>query len=61
MKEYPYVSVDELVRDPSRIVRWGQHRRVACKGGCGRLIWGDYCRKCRRARTRHYKKLYGRR
>ena len=42
------ITVDELVKAPHKINRIGKNRRTACKGGCGRLVWSDYCRQCRR-------------
>lgn len=50
------ITIDELVKDPRKVRRIGKSRRTLCQGGCGRLIWGDYCRKCERRRARSYHK-----
>jgi hypothetical protein len=52
---FPLEMVEMLVKDPSKIERWGQARRVPCKV-CGRPIWGTICRKCRRQRVHRIKK-----
>ena len=49
------ISADELAKNPSKIVRFGKVRPGVCKGGCGRLTWADYCRKCRRRIAREWK------
>lgn len=49
-------QVDALVKDPSKINRLGKTHRTPCKGNCGRTVWGDYCRKCRRANIRRARK-----
>lgn len=41
-----------LFKNPSKINRLGKKRRTQCKGGCGRRVWDDYCRKCRRKMAR---------
>lgn len=45
-------QVDALVKNPSRIHRVHKTRRGLCAGGCGRLVWTAYCRKCRRRMKR---------
>lgn len=42
------VTVDVLVKSPGKVSRVGKDRRSLCEGGCGRRVWEDYCRKCRR-------------
>ena len=42
------ITVDELAKSPRKIHRTGKARRTLCQGGCGRLVWSDYCRKCLR-------------
>lgn len=45
-------QIAALAKNPTRLLRLGKSRRTACKGGCGRRVWGDYCRKCRRKMVR---------
>lgn len=45
------MTVDDLVKNPRKINRINKSRRTPCKGGCGRLVWSDYCRKCLRRRA----------
>lgn len=49
-------AVDKLVRNPAYIYRIGKTRRSLCAGGCGRLVWAPYCRKCRRSIARSWRK-----
>ena len=45
-------QISGLARNPAKINRIGKPRRTSCKGGCGRRVWDDYCRKCRRKMAR---------
>jgi hypothetical protein len=49
-------QVARLAKNPAKINRQGKSRRTQCKGGCGRRVWGDYCRKCSRAIERKARK-----
>ena len=49
-------AVDKLVKNPASIYRVGKDRRSLCTGGCGRLVWSDLCRKCRRRIVRSRKR-----
>lgn len=56
---FPHISMEALIRHPELIFKLGQgrrHRRHACKGSCGRLVYGVYCRKCRRRIAREWKR-----
>ena len=44
-----------LIKSPEKVNRMGKSRRTLCKGGCGRRVWGDYCRKCSRKMARKVK------
>ena len=46
----------QLAKNPKKINRIGKSRRTLCKGGCGRRIWDDYCRKCARKMARKARK-----
>ena len=41
-----------LAKNPEKINRTGKNRRTLCRAGCGRRIWGDLCRKCKRKMVR---------
>ena len=49
-------QIAELAKNPTKINRVGKSRRTLCEGGCGRRVWGDFCRKCRRQRERNNRK-----
>lgn len=54
------ITVDDLVKDPGKITRLGKSHPEPCKGGCGRMVWADYCRKCQKARVRSFRKRQAR-
>ena len=49
-------QIAALAKDPKKINRMGKERRTLCEGGCGRRVWGDYCRKCARKMARKARK-----
>jgi hypothetical protein len=50
------VTAKDLVKSPEKIYRISKARRTLCKGGCGRRVWSDYCRKCYRQLGRNRRK-----
>lgn len=45
-------QIATLTKNSEKIHRVGKKRRTFCKGGCGRRVWTDYCRKCSRKMAR---------
>lgn len=50
------VTIGELVKNPNKIRRIARDRRTPCEGGCGRLVWGELCRKCYRRQAREVRR-----
>jgi hypothetical protein len=48
------ITVNELVKDPTKVYRIGKQHPTPC--ACGQLTWRRECRKCHRKRIKKLRK-----